>query len=433
MLLKIPRAYYYMSIFEPLRSIIGLILGNHRSTKLVQSFESEYLNHYGHKNVACVSHARVALYLCLKSYDYELGDEVLMTPINIPDMVNMIRISGLKERYVDILADDYSIDLEDAKSKITTRTRFLFVTHLNGFVPNMDKIQKFAKDNNLILIQDCTQSAGATYKGRNIECYGELSFLALCDLKVIHTHMGGVIVSEDASRLQKIKKIMKEELKPLTVKYFSRFLVEDIVATLILNRYIFSYLVNPLLGIMNKLIGVENIESFTKGGGLKIGPVYFLKGLFGGGGNLLKSEIPEGMLYQFSDLQAKIGLRRLKSISSIDERRILNSKRLLNDLKLPGEMLPSLESLGDHVFWKFPLRIKEFREFQEYLLFNGIDSARSNLLCLNEYECFGALDKTPVASFLSKNSLYIPAHPNLTSRDMDNIVEKINSYFKSNS
>ncbi len=422
-----------MSLIEPLRSMLGVVFGEHRKSDQVETFEEAYAKHYEHKNIVCVAHARVALYYCLRSYEFSSGDEVLMTPINIPDMVNMIRIAGLRERYVDILSDDYSIDLEDAKTKITSRTKFLFVTHLNGFVPDMEAIQKFAKENQLILIQDCTQNVGAKFKGRNIESFCELSFSALCDLKVVHTHMGGAIVSESSTQLDKIKKLLKSELSPLTLSYFSRFLLEDIIATLILNRYVFSFFVNPLLTLMNKVMGVENIESFTKGGGIKIGPVYFLKGLFGGGGNLLKSEIPKGMLYQYSNLQAKIGLRRLKTLSAVDERRISNSQLLLNQLEVPNKVLAKLETNASHVFWKFPIRTDKLRELQEHLIRNGIDSARSNLVCLNEYECFNATDTTPVASYLSKSSLYLPAHPSLNERDMKNIIDSTNSYFKNNS
>ena len=433
MFFKIPRAYYYMNLFEPFRSIIGISLGEHRKTNKVKLFEEAYSQFYNHTKVITISHARVALYYCLRSYEFNEGDEVLMTPINIPDMVNMIRLSGLKERFVDIHKEDYSINLNDAKSKLTKRTKFLFVTHLNGIVPDMHKISSFAKENQLILIQDCTQNVGSKFDGKNIESYSELSFSALCDLKVIHTHIGGVIISENLKKMERIEELLEVELSPLSIRYFSRFLIEDTIALFILNRYTFSFFVSPLLSFLNKVLGVEKIESFTKGAGIQIGPVHIFKGLFGGGGNVLKKKMPKGMLYQYSDLQAKIGLKRLDTVNFFDEKRISNSYQLLNHLMVSQDGLVEPNINGSHVFWKFPIRTTRVRELQDYLIKRGIDSARSNLRCLNEYDCFDSTDKTPVASYLSKNSLYIPAYPNLSYKDMEYIITSVNSFFKMSS
>ncbi len=422
-----------MNFFEPIRSSLKLLIGAHKKYDRVQDFEREYVKTFGNENISLVSHARTGLYYCLKYLGLPKGSEVLMTPINIPDMVNMIRICELKERFADLRLDDYSIDLEDAKSKITDKTKVLFVTHLNGIVPDMDRISEFCHDNNLILLQDCTQNIGARYKGRNLESFSELSFSALCDLKVIHTHIGGVINSRSVDLKERIDEIIATESCALTVSYFSRFLVEDMVAVIILNKYIFPLFVSPALNVFERLIGVEGIENFTKGKGLKVGPFYLLKGLFGGGGNVLKREIPKGMLYRYSNLQADIGLRRLKLFKILEEKRILNSKEMYKNLKNNDHQLPVLKDYGEHVFWKLPFRTDLITALQKYLSEKGIDSAKSNLKCLNEIQEFQNEDVTPVAHFLSQNTLYIPAHPYLKKSEIAKISMLINDFFRSNS
>ena len=431
--MKIPRAYYYMSLFEPLRSSLKLLTGAHKRNGRVQEFEKEYVSTFGNKNISFVSHARTGLYYCLKSLNLPKGSEVLMTPINIPDMVNMIRICELKERFSDIRLDDYSIDLEDAKSKLTENTKVLFVTHLNGIVPDMEKIIAFCRENSLILLQDCTQNIGAKFKGRNLESFSDLSFSALCDLKVIHTHIGGVINSTSIEVKNKIDEIISKESCVLSISYFSRFLVEDMIAVIILNKYIFSLFISPVLNIFERLIGAEGVENFTKGKGLKIGPLYLLKGLFGGGGNVLKREIPKGMLYRYSNLQADIGLRRLKSYKILDEKRILNSHTMYENLNCTGNQLALLREDAEHVFWKLPFRTDLIIPLQKYLSENGVDSAKSNLKCLNEIREFQSKDVTPVAHFLSMNTLYIPAHPYLSKREILKISVLINEFFRKNS
>lgn len=431
--MKTPRAYYYMDFLEPIRSLFKLILGRHHKYEKVHQFEEEYKKVFKNENILFVSHARSALYYCLKYLDLPEGSEVMMTPINIEDMVNMIRISNLKERFVDIKIDDYSIDLDDASKKISNKTKVLFLTHLNGLVPDMDKIVSFCERNNLILIQDCTQSVGATYRGKTIESYSEISFSSLCDLKVIHTHIGGVITCRNLGAKNEIEAIVMNEADDMSIKYFSRFLLEDFIAVILLNRIIFSYLISPLLRLLSRTIGADGIENFTKGKGIKIGPIHLFKGLFGGGGNVLKREVPKGMLFRYNDLQAELGIKRLNRFRSLEDRRIHNAEVLMRELSAVEDCLAKPNCEGRSVFWKFPLRTPSIDLLQGYLSKYGIDSARSNLKCLNEIEEFNNRDATPVAHKISRETLYIPIHPYLDTNDMKEFSKCILSFFKSNS
>ncbi|MCK5073163.1 MAG: DegT/DnrJ/EryC1/StrS aminotransferase family protein [Bacteriovoracaceae bacterium] len=430
---KIPRAIYYMDFFEPLKSLFKWFSGKGKSGPKVQEFEEAFKQLFGHEHLTIMPHARVSLYFCLKSYEYDLGDEVLMTPVNLPDMVNMIRICGLRERYVDINRHDYSIDLEDAKNKLSTRTKFLFVTHLNGIVPDMDAILKFAGDHNLILIQDCTQSIDCRYNGKRLETYSELSFMALCDLKVIHTHMGGMIVSQNSERLKRIKKIADAELLPLSPKYLFRFVAEDMIANILLNRVLFSIIIFPIMRFLTIMLGANNIQGLTRGDGLKIGNIIILKSIFGGGGNLLRESVPDYMLYRFSTLQAEIGLKRLRKFKEIDQKRIENSKKFHEFLDIGDKYTAKYEDDRTHVYWKFPIIVKDYERLHDHLCRFGIDSARSNLPCLSTLEHFKGGDQTPNAEFMVNSSLYIPLHYYLNDKEISFIAGKVTEFFSDGS
>lgn len=418
-----------MDLLEPLRSLLGFLQGKGKPGPIVSRFEEELGEFLDLPHLYCLSHARICLYFALKSYDFEKDDEVLMTPINLPDMVNMIRILGLKEKFVDIKAENYSIDLEDAKKKLSSKTKFLFVTHLNGIIPNMELIKKFADENNLILIQDCTQNFGAKYKGEPLENFSELAFFALCDLKVLHTHMGGALSSTSKEKLEEVKALAKKELKPLQFSYLKKFLIEDTIACLILNRFLFNFFIFPVLKFLTFSIGNKNIQNLTSGKGIEFGSVVLLKGLFGGGGDVLTKEVPKKMLYHFSELQAKIGLKRLKNLDRVEKGRIENSHLLRSLLKIP------LKYRGDHgeyahVYWRYPIIMEEWEELQKFLMKRGIDSARSNLPCLSELKYLEDSEVTPVASRLSKNSVYLPLHYYLEKEEVYEIARLVNEYFE---
>ena len=76
------------------------------------------------------------------------------------------------------------------------------------------------------------------------------------------------------------------DFSALSTGYILKFVIEDLIAVIILNKYIFNFAVYPMLKLFNMILGADNIREFTRGGGLKIGPLILLKGLFGGGGAL---------------------------------------------------------------------------------------------------------------------------------------------------
>jgi perosamine synthetase len=419
-----------MNLFQSLTSLINVLRGKHHQYKKVDEFTSALSELLGHKYITSMPHARIALYYSLRCYNFSKGDEVLMTAINLPDMVNVIRSLGLKEIFVDIDFYNYSLDLEDVEKKMTKDSKFLFVTHLNGIVPEMEKITSFAKDHNLILIQDCTQNVGAEYAGKKIEEFSELSIISLCDLKVIHTHMGGIVVSQSRSMIDEITNMAKRELRPLKTNYIFKFIIEDLIASFLLNRIFFTCFAHPVLSLFKKIIGDQAIQDLTRGGGLKLGRVIIFKGLFGGGSNIIYNKIPDNLLYKYSDLQASIGLTRISGFTSIEEKRITNAI-YFNSLicNIPERNKASFNKESKHVFWKFPIKIMEREdEFVRMMYSKGIDVAKSNLPCLSSMEGFDD-SSTPHAEELIKSTFYIPLHYYLDKDEIFLIAKNLCLYF----
>jgi len=59
--------------------------------------------------------------------------------------------------------------------KISEKTKVLFVYHQYGFPQDMDKILEFAKDKNLIVIEDCAHTLNSYYKGKRLGTFGDFT------------------------------------------------------------------------------------------------------------------------------------------------------------------------------------------------------------------------------------------------------------------
>lgn len=431
MINKIPRAVYYMDILTPFRTLIRWMVYQNKKG-YVDEFKKRLVEKFNCSNLSLVSHARVGLYLSLKAKNIKLDDEVLMTPINLPDMVNMIKATGANQRYLDINLKNLSIDTNELQAKITDKTKVVFITLLNGYIPELDVLYEICKKNKITLIIDATQAVGGLYKNLPIHKYADITIFALCDLKVIHTHMGAMVNIEDDSTFKKFQRGCQELLNPLTFKYLKRFLIEDAIAVLLLNRKVFSIFIFPFLKKMNLWLGVKNIEGFTKGDGIKIGNIILFKGLFGGGANVVRGSIPKEMFYEYHDVQARIGLDRLKIYDEIEKKRLHNSRLFIKNLKNKN-ILPEDYDNQANVFWRMPIIVDNKERLQEHLIRYGIDASKSNLPVLSNIRGLGTEETTPTANYFADNSLNIPLHHYLSENEVIMIAKAINEYYEENS
>ncbi|MDD5145293.1 MAG: DegT/DnrJ/EryC1/StrS family aminotransferase [Candidatus Pacebacteria bacterium] len=155
------------------------------------------------------------------------------------------RQAGLKPIYVDCNENTFNIDPEDLRRKITSNSRAVIVQHTFGLPAEMDEIIKICQAHNLILIEDCAHSLGATYKGKKIGTFGRVSFFSFSRDKVISSVYGGMVVTSDDELAKKIKEyqerigypsyfwILQQLLHPVlmnwlilpTYKYFGKYLL----------------------------------------------------------------------------------------------------------------------------------------------------------------------------------------------------------------
>ena len=72
----------------------------------------------------------------------------------------------------------------------------LYCVHIGGIIhPEIIKISKFCKKNNLFLIEDCAHAHGSTFKGQKLYLcdFGCFSF----SCAIINTIEGGILIKQN--------------------------------------------------------------------------------------------------------------------------------------------------------------------------------------------------------------------------------------------
>jgi dTDP-4-amino-4,6-dideoxygalactose transaminase len=167
-----------------------------------------------------VSSGSDALLVSLMAEKVGPGDEVITTPYTFFATVGAITRLGATPVFVDIDPATYNVDVSQIEAKITKKTRVIMPVHLFGQVADMDPIMNLAQEHGLVVIEDAAQAIGAEYKGRragSIGHYGCFSFFPSKNLGAIGD--GGMIVTNDAQRAEKVRVLRGHGAKP---KYYHR-------------------------------------------------------------------------------------------------------------------------------------------------------------------------------------------------------------------
>lgn len=153
--------------FERVLDSNGFILGPE-----VDTFEREIANFLNVKHALGVSSGTDALLLALMSHEIGPGDEVLCPTFTFFATAGCVARVGATPVFVDVHKESFNIDVEDAATKITEKTKAIIPVHLYGQAADMDRVLTLAHTHNLTVIEDTAQAIGALYKGKKAGTIG---------------------------------------------------------------------------------------------------------------------------------------------------------------------------------------------------------------------------------------------------------------------
>ena len=130
----------------------------------------------------------------LKDRALKPGDEIITCATGFPTTVNPMLQNGFVPVFLDVELGTYNIDVTRLEEAITPRTRAIMVAHTLGNPFNLDVITAVTKKHNLFLIEDCCDALGATYRGKHVGTFGNLSTLSFYPAHHITMGEGGAVL-----------------------------------------------------------------------------------------------------------------------------------------------------------------------------------------------------------------------------------------------
>ena len=170
------------------------------------AFEKAFAEFCGVCGCVGVGNGLDALMLVLKAWGIGEGDEVIVPSNTYIATALAVTYVGAKPVFVEPDIRTFNIDPAKIEEAITGRTKAIMPVHLYGQPCDMDPIMAVAKKHNLLVLEDCAQAHGATYKGQKIGSFGDAAGFSFYPGKNLGA-LGdaGAVVSNDEALLEKVR------------------------------------------------------------------------------------------------------------------------------------------------------------------------------------------------------------------------------------
>ena len=311
---------------------------NHKNITLTQSkkvkeFEKKWSRWLGVKYSVFVNSGSSANYITISALKIinknKIKNEIIVPTLTWVSDINSVIMNGFKPVFVDINFSNLSMNVEEILKKISKKTLAVFITHAQGFNGLNNKLLQVLKKKKIHLIEDVSESHGATFKGKRLGNYGLISNFSFYYAHHLTTIEGGMVCT-NSKKIYEIVKILRSHgmLREANNKKFERKLISKY--KYLSPKFIFMY---PSLNFRNNEIG------------------------------------------------AVIGINQLKSLNKNNLLRTRNFKLFLKLLD-PNKFFKEFDIVGSSNY-AFPviLKTKDFKKrdlFEKELLKNGIEFRRGN-------------------------------------------------------
>ncbi len=385
--------------------------GSQRDQELGR-LESEVRALTGSPFASCVPQARFGIYLALKAL-IRPGQEVIMSPYTIYDVVNMVLAAGGRPVFADIEQASCNISADAIESLISESTGAVMVTHLHGLACDMNRISAICNAHNIPIVEDAAQAFGGRIGKQWLGAIGDVGIYSFGRAKNINAFFGGMVISKDPA----VEDAIRSELDQLPYEDTAR-LVKRIGHCMAGDLMTLPALFSPITFNIFRYAALNDVQSVNKVVQTENNPVR-------------REELPEHYFRRMTHLQARIAREQLEALSLNTAVRTQYAKVYHEGLHdIPQLVLTPLRLDGSHIYLQFPIQTDDRWALVRHLMQEGRDVAVQHMNSVAELEPFADFARDcPVARRVADSVILLPTYPRYGMHDVEQNVLSIRRYF----
>ncbi len=187
--------------------------------------------------------ARSGMHVLFKSLNLEPKSEIIVQGFTCIAAINPILWAGLKPVYCDINKATLNLDIELLKTKITSQTRAIMFQHTFGNSAGIQEVSKLCEENNILLIEDCTNTVFGKHHEQLQGSFGDASIFSFGRDKAVSGVSGGLILINNRKLVESFEQLYKKIKHPSTGWTYSQ-----LIYPLVWQEIKFGFSMHPAIG-----------------------------------------------------------------------------------------------------------------------------------------------------------------------------------------
>ena len=369
----------------------------------IKEFENCFANFHAMKHAVSTSFGRMAFYYILRALDFPPQSEIIFPALTFWVVPEIARRAGLTPRFVDVDAGTFNLDPARIEAAITDRTRAIVPTHLYGQPCEMSEVMRIAERHNLIVIEDCAQAVGASYRGRRVGTFGKAAFFSFQMLKGINTYGGGMALTNDSAIAASVRAQAEAEPLQTTAELIKRFAVGMTARSLVSPKG-FAWWGYPI-GAGASLVSDADLSKYFWE---KIRPL---------------DRFPRAYRRRFSNVQAILGLRALEKLDEFNKRSRAHAEiytRGLADCR--SIEIPRVIPDGEHVYYQYCIYVSESARAKRRAIRRGVDFESTHVDVCSSLALFKEFAAECPEAEKTSEALQLPVYSRLRTSDVKRVL-----------
>jgi perosamine synthetase len=174
----------------------------------VREFERQFATYVGAGHGVAANSWGGAAHLLAILMDFQPGDEVIVPAMTFQAAANIFIREGAKVVFADVDPRTFTIDPQNVKDKITSKTKAVIAAHMCGQPCDLDPISAIANQSGIMVIQDAAHAPGAEYNGKKLGELGDFVIYSFQQDKNLSTlGEGGMVVTNNKEWAENMRKL----------------------------------------------------------------------------------------------------------------------------------------------------------------------------------------------------------------------------------
>lgn len=179
---------------------------------MFQRLEKELAKLTGNDHLVCLGNGTLALQIAIRAL--KLKGNVITTPFTHVASSGTLFWENCHPVYCDIDPKTFNIDPDKIEGMLDEHTTAILAVHVYSNPCYMQKIASIANKYKLKVIYDAAHAFGASYQGKSVFNYGDLTMASFNATKGFHTIEGGALFAKDADMVANIRRLAYFGMNP---------------------------------------------------------------------------------------------------------------------------------------------------------------------------------------------------------------------------